>query len=252
MTPTKAYKKRIYESYLDSGHLKVDRSATVPPDPARHARQAAIHRYFPKDRDARILDLGCGFGGFTRIAQDLGFSRTEGVDVAESLIAEGLRRGTNNLFVGELMDTLVGTSDATYELVAALDVLEHFEPDLMMDVLDQVQRVLIPGGGILIHVPNAGGLFSGVVRYGDMTHEWAFTDSSLRQLLNTIGFRDVEVTEDAPVAHGPKSWARLVVWTVGTLPVRLLYAAETGRFRCHLTQNVWAFARRPKALRSAS
>ena len=97
-----------------------------------------------------------------------------------------------------------------------------------------------------MHVPNAGGIFPGVIRYGDLTHELAFTKTSLNQMLSTVGFESVAVFEDLPVTNGLKSAARRLIWIVGALPFRLMYAAETGSFDCCLTQNVTVFSRRPK------
>ena len=77
-----------------------------------------------------------------------------------------------------------------------------------------------------------------MVRYGDLTHHLAFTPSSVRQMLQTTGFAQIEVHEDAPVPHGLKSAARRVVWECLTSWHRLLYLAETGSPRCVLTQNL--------------
>ena len=89
-------------------------------------------------------------------------------------------------------------------------------------------RILKPGGRCIAHVPNAEGLFGMRIRYGDMTHENAFTPKSAHQLFTTIGFEKVECHEDRPVIHNVKSLVRRIIWDVFTLVPRLLLTAETG------------------------
>ena len=67
------------------------------------------------------------------------------------------------------------------------------------------------------------------IRYGDFTHELAFTPKSASQVFRVAGFREVRCFEDKPRVHGLTSLARRIIWDVGTLPSRLLLAAETGR-----------------------
>ena len=109
-----------------------------------------------------------------------------------------------------------------------MDVLEHFQRQQLFDTLDEVLRVLRPGGKCIAHVPNGTGLYGMRIRCGDLTHELAFTRRSAQQLFSTIGFRDTQCFEDRPVVHGPVSALRSFVWLLGTLPARLLMAAEQG------------------------
>jgi hypothetical protein len=52
------------------------------------------------------------------------------------------------------------------------------------------------------------------IRYGDLTHELAFTQSSLSQLLLSSGFSKVDCYEDQPIPHGVKSTIRWFLWKV--------------------------------------
>ena len=89
----------------------------------------------------------------------------------------------------------------------------------MFEILDEVLRVLRPGGLCLAHVPNAEGIFGMRVRYGDMTHEQAFTSKSAQQVFHTVGFSKVECNEEKPIIHGAKSfcaahYGRLARWGI--------------------------------------
>lgn len=41
-------------------------------------------RYLPKDKNARILDLGCGMGHYIYALKKIGYSNVAGVDASES------------------------------------------------------------------------------------------------------------------------------------------------------------------------
>lgn len=106
--------------------------------------------------------------------------------------------------------------------------------------------MLRPGGRWIIHVPNGESPFFGSIRYGDLTHELAFTRTSLAQLLLASGFAEVRCFEDQPVVHGAKSALRWLLWRGFRGVLRLYIAAETGDARGgHIfSQNLLAVARK--------
>ena len=74
------------------------------------------------------------------------------------------------------------------------------------------------------------------LRYGDLTHEMAFTRTSLAQLLLSSGFGAVRCFEDAPVVHGAKSALRWLLWVSAvccgfTLPPKRTMQATRTSFR---------------------
>lgn len=83
------------------------------------------------------------------------------------------------------------------------------------------------GGRLIVHVPNAQGIFGMRVRYGDLTHERAFSPKSIKQLLRTAGFSNIQVFEDKPIVHGFASLCRRLLWTALTLVPRLLLLTES-------------------------
>ncbi|MFB6216852.1 MAG: class I SAM-dependent methyltransferase, partial [Candidatus Aenigmatarchaeota archaeon] len=114
-------------------------------------------------------------------------------------------------------------------------------------ILEEVNRVLRGGGKCVIHVPNAQGIFGMRVRYGDLTHERAFTPKSIQQLLRTTGFTNVQVFEDKPVVHGLMSFFRRIVWELTTLIPRLTLLSESpGAESLALSQNMLVTAMTPE------
>ena len=66
----------------------------------------------------------------------------------------------------------------------------------------------------------------------------------MRQALLTVGFKEIQCYEDEIVVHGVVSAARKAIWSLGTVPVRVLYAAETGNKNIVLTSNMLVVADR--------
>ena len=95
-------------------------------------------------------------------------------------------------------------------------------------LLDELHRVLVRGGRLILHVPNGEGIFSGTILSSDLTHELAFTRSSLHQLAGATRFRLVAVKEDVPIVHGLRSLVRHLIWRGGSFFFRLMSVAETG------------------------
>jgi len=243
---TKEWKRRLYKSYVSSGQAG---SVHLTPEKTFRPRKAyiqdIIQKHLPRDRNARILDVGCGHGAFLYFLNLAGFTNIHGVDSSPEQIETAKALGITCAECQSACDYLSKLPNAGLDAILLFDVLEHLEPQELFDMLDQVYRVLNPGGSCLIHVPNGEGIFGMKVRFGDLTHVQAFTQNSGRQLLTTIGFREVKCFEERPIPHGVKSTLRRLIWDAGTLPWRLLLAAETGSPQALLSANILIHAIKP-------
>lgn len=237
------YRDRVYDTYLSS------RSTTGfegELDSRRAYLRRLIAKHFPSDRNAAVLDLGCGSGALVYYAREAGYRQIWGIDRSKEQISLARARGLTGIREGDLFETLRQISDQSQDCVVSLDVLEHFTKDEAIQIVDDVARILRPGGKWIIHVPNGEGLFGARIRYADFTHELAFTSDSLRQLLCSSGFREVTCYEDAPIPHGAKSALRWFFWKAIRLILRFYVAVETGDTGRDMvfTQNLLAVALR--------
>jgi SAM-dependent methyltransferase len=146
--------------------------------------------------------------------------------------------------LGDVMQVLCGTQNASQEVVVAFDFIVHFTKPELTTVIDEVHRVLKPGGRWIIHVSNGESPFGSRIFFGDFTHELAFTRQSLAQVLLSSGFTQVSCYEDRPVPHGFKSLGRSVLWTVIRASLLFYLAVKTGSFdrKAIFSQNLLAVA----------
>lgn len=117
------------------------------------ARRAAAVQFLkdhaPEERPLRILDAGCGTGGLLDVLSQWPDAEVTGVDFAPEALSFCRQRGHSRL-VGSDLTVLPFRSDS-FEVVTALDVLEHVQNDGR--ALDEIFRVLRPGGILVASVP---------------------------------------------------------------------------------------------------
>ncbi|MGJ4927614.1 class I SAM-dependent methyltransferase [Bradyrhizobium sp. HKCCYLS2038] len=218
----------MYQRYVSSGGFGAAPADKADLAPRMPIMRDLVRRFFPADRDADILDLGCGNGVLLLAAQDAGYQRLQGVDGSAEQVAIAHRLGMTGVRQGDLFEELARTGDGAIDALVTYDVIEHLTKPQLLQLAQEALRVLKPAGRWIIHAPNAESPFFGRIRYGDFTHELAFTRQSLGAVLRAAGFADVRCAEDAPVPHGLKSAVRLVLWKLIRSALRFVIAVETG------------------------
>ena len=170
------YRDIIYNNYFSTqvNKLNVDHTAMLRKQ-SRHNRQELIH-LLPSNKDARIVDLGCGFGTFVKPSMDAGYNHVEGYDISQEQVKVAHQLGIKNVHCmdidgfftkGEKVDVLVG-----------LDIIEHFTKDELMNFLTKAKQCLNPGGKIILRTPNMDAPHTSLYAYGDISHETFLNKSS--------------------------------------------------------------------------
>ena len=101
----------------------------------------------PASEGRRILDVGCGTG--TNLGLLRSFGKVEGVDAEPVAVDFCHRQGEHA--VRHVPGSRLPFSDASFDLVTLLDVIEHAADDQAL--LGEARRVLVPGGTVLVTVP---------------------------------------------------------------------------------------------------
>lgn len=218
---------RIYASYADA------RPHHPPPasaDDLIRGKEVVFRKVFrpllPAQKDASILDLGCGYGELLYFLQREGYTNTRGIDLDAQQVAVGSSLGVRNMEYGDSRN-LLAEADHAFDFVSAIDVLEHIPKSQVLDFLDLIHRALRPGGTFLCQVPNLAAFYTPLF-YMDFSHETPFTPSSLKQALQISGFANVRVSPMGPVVHGAKSALRYLLWKGITAGLRFIQTVEGG------------------------
>lgn len=240
------YRERIYGAYVSGRDETLAPETLAGLNPRLPYLRWMVRTCLPLRRDAIILDLGCGYGAIVYALRLAGYCNVHGVDGSSEQVLAARKLGIEGVDQGDLIDELRDTLDNSLDAVITFDVIEHFTKAELIPLVDEIRRVLKPGGRWLIHVPNAESPFGGSIRSGDYTHEQAFTRASLAQLCLSSGFSSLEAFEDRPIPHGIKSTVRAFLWRLIRAFWLFYNAVETGKIdrRAVFSRNLLAVAER--------
>jgi len=238
------YRQRIYAAYVQARDKPLAPVTLEGLKPRLPYLKQLVRKHFPRDKNARILELGCGHGALLHVLAQFGYENALGVDNSDEQVAAAQALGIRGVERGDVMEKLHSTGNSLLDVVVAFDVIEHFTKPELIPFVDEVHRVLKPGGRWIIHTCNGESPFGMGSRYGDVTHELAFTRISLAQLLMSSGFKYVQCFEDRPVVHGMKSAVRAALWACLRAGLLFYVAVETGALdrQAVFSQNLLAVA----------
>ena len=221
------FASKAFERY---GELRPGRGAPSSPADLLAGIEPVFRKlfapYLPPKKDARILDLGSGYGEFLYFLQCQGYEGAAGVDLDPKQVEIGQRLGVRNLICGDARQVLED-SPGQFDFISAIDVLEHFPKHQAFELLKLIYTALRPGGRFLCQVPNAAAFYLPLF-YMDFTHETPFAPASLKQALQMAGFINVRVSGMGPVVHGVKSAVRLALWNLIEGCLRFVQTVEGG------------------------
>ncbi|MGQ9898116.1 MAG: methyltransferase domain-containing protein [Acidobacteriota bacterium] len=138
----------------------------------RHQPVAASERW--------LLDAGCGTGANADMLR--AFGRVIGTDISPQALHWSRQRGLAHLACCRVEKLCF--ADDTFDIVTALDMLEHVEDD--MAALAELHRVCKPGSAVIITVPAYGFLWSPHDEV--LHHRRRYAPRELRDKLQATGF----------------------------------------------------------------
>jgi SAM-dependent methyltransferase len=215
----------------------------------------------------RVLDLGCGMGGFLAGLAELGAANARIVPSDVSL--ESLGRCRERGFSDGVLSSgyALPFAEGSFDLVCMFDAIEHIPDDGR--VMREVARVLKPGGRVFVSVPAYQFLYANNDRVAQ--HQRRYTRGMLRRVFEQAGLA-VERNSHTnvflfplilPVVLAIKAWERLagaaeaqadhtnLSWPIPGFVhacLHALFAAElpfTRRFDWPVGHSIAALARKP-------
>lgn len=138
---------------------------------------------------ARILDVGCGNGGFLVQMQRRGFA-VEGTEWTADAAARVPHDSTFPIHVGDLID--LDLRPASFDAITLWHVFEHVRRP--RETLAKIRTLLRPGGVLLMSMPNAESAQARRFRahwfhHDPPRHVFGFGPHSITRLLDDTGFR---------------------------------------------------------------
>lgn len=238
------YTNRLYNNYVSTHILHRKGKPTLDEFKNRAITyQKQFGKVLPENKDSKIIDAGCGNGSIVWWLQQNGFTNVNGADISSEQIGIAKELGIKNVIQADLRECLKDKRNS-YDVIFLRDTLEHFEKKEILGVLDICFNALREGGAIIIQVPNAESPFGARMRYGDFTHEIAFTSGSLSQVLRTVGFNKITLYAWGSLpALRLKSIVRCALWKMVEAFYKLILIAEGCR-NAIVTQNIIAVAKK--------
>lgn len=194
-------------------------------------------RFLPKTINTKILDIGCGDGGFVYWLQKNGFAFAEGVDISDEQVEQAKKLNIKNIYKADAQKFLASKKNI-YDIIFAKDFFEHLNKEELLAISADIHKALKEGGMCIIQTVNAETLFSARLRYADITHENAFTATSISQLLRAVGFTEIKVYPLRPVVHGIFSLVRYLLWRCIEICLHTALIAATGYTKGIFTQDI--------------
>jgi len=135
-----------------------------------------IRRTIRPPKDAKILEIGCGTGHNLEMLGT--FGRVDAIEVDDECRAIAEKRLGRSIASARLPE-LAGIPDGKYDLIAALDVIEHIDEDSA--AVAAIAGKLKPGGKFLMTVPAHSWMWSAhdVVNH----HKRRYSKAALKRLV---------------------------------------------------------------------
>ncbi|NYS60352.1 methyltransferase domain-containing protein [Vreelandella salicampi] len=151
----------------------------------------------------QAMDLGCGRGEWLALLQEHGFT-PHGVDLNEAMVEHCRKRGFNVTYA-DAIAALRQQPDNSHALVSGFHIAEHLPFDVLYTLVDEAQRILKPGGVMLLETPNPENVLVGShTFYHDPTHRNPLTPTAMTFLLTYHGFGDVHIQRYNPYPESAK------------------------------------------------
>ncbi len=238
----KDFRLRLYESYNSNFKKFIgneDTSNIISDYRAYKKRYLPLLKNY--NYDSSILELGCGSGYFLQFLKLEGFNNLYGIDISEQQIEKAKQKGLNvdaeNVF--EFFK-----EDKKYDVVFALDFVEHFDKNELQDLFAGINKILNHNGILIVRTPNGQGINPQKIIYGDLTHLTILNPNSLIQILRLENFQEINFYETSPVSVNLPGFIRVILWKIIKTIYNSVRIIESGDKEKILTQNLICTARK--------
>lgn len=149
-------------------------------------------KHLPKNRDANILVISCGYGYFVHLLKTVGYSSVFGIDSDPEKVRIATEKGMNCAV--ENAFPFLENPRGSYDLIIAEQEINHLTKEEILIFMNLCRENLVKGGTLLVHSLNGANPITGSEALAqNFDHYNTFTEYSLRQILEHTGFGEVNV-----------------------------------------------------------
>jgi len=152
-----------------------------------------LKKYLPIfSKSDNILDIGCGRGEFVELLTNEG-KKAQGIDITESML--NIAKAKNiKCSKREALQFLRQNKDNSIGGIFSSQVIEHFKPEYLREVVIESFRVLKKNSPIVLETINPLSVFAlSNIYFLDVTHQKPLHPEYMRYLLENSGFSDVKI-----------------------------------------------------------
>ena len=145
--------------------------------------------------DARVLDVGCGFGTLLHILKSKYHAQVQGIELARVDVEAAKAFYGLELFAGSLKEFFLKYPDQKFDCIVLHHTFEHMsEPRVELKTM---RGMLAPRGILYIGVPNVMNLKKRPEIFFQMGHPYSYSPCTLQKILSLEGFEIVKFNRKA-------------------------------------------------------
>jgi len=167
-----------------------------------------------------VLDIGCGRGEFLELLREANIN-ARGVDMNLDMVLLCKEKGLD-IAHGDAFTYLEGLPDEAVGGIFSAQVIEHLQPSQIIRLVRLCYQQLAGNGVLVLETinPQCLTVFAGSF-YADFTHVWPCHPEAMRYLLESVGFRQIQLIFSSPVDPSAR---------IPTLQNNDMFGEETEKF----------------------
>ncbi len=180
--------------------------------------ERTLGKWLPDNKDAAILDIGCGEGSLLMFLKEKGYQNLSGFDLSEENVSIAHQLSLDFVIRFNALDIVDYMPGKSFDFIFVMDLIEHVPKEFAVDFLSNVLTRLKSGGTMVIQTPNMGSIYGNYHRYNDLTHEFGLTEQSAIDLLSASDLSMDEITiypawnATTLLGYGREIYLRILHW----------------------------------------